>query len=341
MLLGIFSDQHFGLKKNCEEQLQNCEQIFDEFAKQMDSLGVTTVIYMGDFFHSRELISVNTQERARRTLEKFSKNFDAVYMLVGNHDIYYKSTNDINSVEQFNHIPNVTVYTQYQELLFGNKNFALCPWGSVPKATTLPIDAAFGHFEFSGAALVGAISNGPYTMEDITNEAPLVFSGHWHIRKEYTTKTGKVITVGCPMQQNWGDVGNTKGFYVLDTETMEYTFYENTFSPKYIPVRWSNIKKFDTSTINNNYIRIIVDADYNYEDIVKVLQTFSRDGAKTVEPEYQYQKELSNIQMTLGDVNILSHEEAINLYINDMEIEDAEKDMIRPIALSLFKECIE
>ncbi len=337
MKLGLISDHHWGINKNSEEKVRTGEQVMENYAFMMKSDGVSEVLFLGDWNHNRDYVHINTQERARHTLELFASHFDHVHMIVGNHDIHFKNTNDVNSVDQFNRIPNVSVYKDYTEVQFGNNQFAMCPWGYEPKRET-HLSAAFGHFEFSGAALVGAVSQGSYTMDKVTQVAPLVFSGHFHIRKEYETKYGKVITIGNDYEQSWSDVGNSKGFYIFDPNSLEYEFTENTFSPKHIPVRWSNIKEFDTSSIKNNYVRIIVDSDYEYDDVVKVMQTFSRAGARSVEPDYQFQKELSNITEMLGDVNMVSHEEAINLYIDEMDIDDKEKDWIRPIAIAMFME---
>lgn len=338
MKIGIFTDFHWGVNKNSEEKVRTGEEVMQQYARAMEKEGCDEVIFMGDWNHSRDFIHVNTQERARQSLEWFASFFEHVHMIIGNHDCHYKDTNDVNSVQQFDRIPNVSVHKEYAEIDFGDKTFALCPWATLPKKK---VAVALGHFEFSGAALVGAISKGPYTMDALTKFAPLVFSGHFHIRKEYETNTGKVITAGCPYEQNWGDVGNKKGFYVLDTDTLEYTFHENTFSPRHIVSRWSKIREFDTSQIKNNYVKIIVDSDYEYDQVVKVMQAFHRAGARTVEPDYQFQKELSMIQETLGDAGMMSHEEAINKYITEMDIDEEEKDWIRPIALQMFMEASE
>lgn len=337
MKIGIFTDFHWGVNKNSEEKVRTGEEVMANFAKDMKAAGVNEVIFMGDWNHSRDFLHVNTQERARAALEAFAENFDHVHFIIGNHDCHFKDTNDVNSVDQFSRIPNVTVYKDYKEIQFGENTFGFCPWAYEPVKQD-HLSAVFGHFEFSGAALVGAVSKGRYDMNAVTKVAPLVFSGHFHIHKQYDTTTGIVITAGCPYEQNWGDVGNKKGFYVFDPNSLEYEFHENTFSPKHVVARWSNIKSFDTNLIKNNYIRIVVDCDYEYDDVVKVMQAFHRAGARTVEPDYQFQKELSSIQSMLGEVDMVSHEEAINIYIDKMEIDDEEKDWIRPIAISMFKE---
>lgn len=337
MKVSIFSDIHWGVNKNNGDKITSCEIVMDDMAKRMVDEGVEEVIFCGDWNHSRDFLSVGTQERARTALEKFASCFKHTHFIVGNHDCHYKNTNDVNSVEQFGLIPDVTVYKEYTEIDLDGVPVALCPWGYSPVKTP-HLGAAFGHFDFTGAALVGATHVGAYTMDQLTNVAPLVFSGHFHVRKDYATKAGKIISVGCPYEQNWGDVGNVKGFYVMDTLDMNPIFHENDKTPKHIPIRWSAIKKFDTNQIPNNYLKIIVDSDYEYENVVKVVQAFTTMNPKSIELDYQFQKELSSIQSELGDVSVLSHEEAINKYIDNMDINDDEREEIRPAAISLFKE---
>jgi len=337
MKIGIFTDFHWGVNKNNYEKVQTGIEVMQKFAARMVEAEAEEIIFCGDWNHSRDYLHVNTQELARQALEQFSMYFKKIHFIVGNHDCHYKNSNDVNSVEQFNRIPGVIIYKDYDEVEMGGKKFAFCPWGYNPKKEK-HLDAAFGHFDFTGAQLLGAVNKGSYTMDQLTAVAPLIFSGHFHIRKEYETKTGNILTIGCPYEQNWGDVGNKKGFYVLETDTMEYEYFENEFSPKHIPVRWSKIKDFDTAQLKNNYVKVVIDSDYEYENVVKVSQAFSKAGARSVEMDYQFQKELSEIQKELGDVSMVSHEEAINIYIDKMDIEDEEREYIRPIAIAMFKE---
>lgn len=340
MKIGFFTDFHWGVNKNSTQKVAIGEEVMARYTFAMKEAGVEVVIFGGDWNHSRDFLHVDTQERARRALEKFAEHFKHVYIVVGNHDCHYKEHNDINSVEQFSRIPNVDVFKDYGVIHIDQKKIALCPWGFDPKPSG-DIDVAFGHFDFAGAALVGAVNKGSYSMEKLTKFCKLCFSGHFHVRKEYETKHGKIVTGGCPYEQNWGDVGNSKGFYVIDTEDLSYTFHENTFSPRHVPVRWSKIREFDTSRIKGNYLRIVIDADYEYDKVVKVAQAFTKAGAISVEMDYQFQKELSMISEMLGDVTMMSHEEAINKYIDQMDINDDEREWIRPIAIALFKECSE
>ena len=72
---------------------------------------------------------------------------------------------------------------------------------------------------------------------------------------------------------DFGDSGQTKGFYILDTKDLNYTFYENTLTPKHIKVFLSKlitekdvIEVFKT-VISNNIIKLIIDKNINTEHL--------------------------------------------------------------------------
>ena len=51
-----------------------------------------------------------------------------VHIFIGNHDLYTKSTNDLNTVKLYKYIPNVTVYESPQKIDFLGKSILMLPW---------------------------------------------------------------------------------------------------------------------------------------------------------------------------------------------------------------------
>ena len=50
----------------------------------------------------------------------------------------------------------------------------------------------------------------------------------------------KIIKEEEQLEMDFGDVGNTKGYYVLNLDDMEYEFIQNTISPNYIKISLSH-----------------------------------------------------------------------------------------------------
>jgi hypothetical protein len=73
-------------------------------------------------------------------------NFDRVYFIPGNHDLYYRDKRDIQSVEWAKHLPKVQICNDW----FSDGDVVIAPWlcgddhKRIPKLTGKYM---FGHFE--------------------------------------------------------------------------------------------------------------------------------------------------------------------------------------------------
>ena len=82
-----------------EKVLNFFKIIFESFYKNiffptLEQHGIANVIHMGDAFDSRKSIDYQSLEWTKRVvLDPLSKY--NVHMLVGNHDAYYKNTNNV------------------------------------------------------------------------------------------------------------------------------------------------------------------------------------------------------------------------------------------------------
>ena len=159
-----------------------------------------------------------------------------------------------------------------------DKECIFAPWATDVKSLD-KVDFLFGHFNFTGGKLFQAThTNGDCQITDLTNVAPLVFSGHFHIRKEYPTKKGKLVTVGSALELTWGDINNKKGFYVLDLVNSQYEFVENTVSPKHVNVFWSDAQKngLNEKEIKNNFEEFLNDDKFTFDSIISMLDDINK-----------------------------------------------------------------
>lgn len=73
--------------------------------------------------------------------------------------------------------------------------------------------------------ILGAFNRGGIDKE-LFKKFQLVFSGHYHTR----SNDGQVYYLGNPYQMYWNDVGDIRGFNVIDTETYEMEFIQNPYT---------------------------------------------------------------------------------------------------------------
>ena len=92
---------------------------------------------------------------------------------------------------------------------------------------------------------------------ELVKEGCQIYSGHIHGRREFLAHKRNFIFVGSPYQQNRGDVGMRRGFYVLN-EDFTYDFHEISNVPKFVILKMSQIlntgiDKFDFSVVKNKF----------------------------------------------------------------------------------------
>lgn len=327
----IFSDLHIGKSKDSQLKLKAAKDFIQWMKASSKKNGCDIVIFLGDWFDNRNSISVETLNVGYQLLREISSSVPLI-LVVGNHDTVSNTDAILNSLNPFREIENVFVVDKVSTILIGNRRSVFFPWGSYQ--TFNPADSifdfGFGHLEFNGAALCGGVDSSKIEQDSINEKAPLVFAGHYHIRKEYATKNGKLISVGSPLELDWGDYQDDKGYYVLDLASRQYEYVQNDVSPKHIKVCLSDIVKnpeiLEILPIKNNYVRLVIDDKQDFVLITDTLKNInSKSPIKTCEPEYLFSTNLSlseiNIEKTIDSNSdtALTNLEYIFKYIDGMD----------------------
>jgi len=210
----------------------------------------------------------------------------------------------------------------------------LVPWEtfSFEKMQSATCDVMFGHFEFIGAvhnAVSSDTSKHGFNGNEMTQIAPLVFSGHYHARREYAFKYGKVVCVGSPLQLDWGDYGDTKGIYIYDSITNMYDFIENNINSTYVKVKWSDIvngNKEELNHVKDNFVSLLVDDKYKFEQVMKVMNLINRlNPIKNCEVVYEYSKRFNFFDTVCGDdIQVIQKTKLEHLvdFLNKIDKED-------------------
>ena len=110
----IIGDSHIGLgfPNSVEKWTKVHMEYFNDFLIPLLQKEVSKgdiIVHVGDLFDNRNVIPINLLHYTQNLLEMISK-IAPLHILVGNHDLYTKSTSEINSVSLYKYIPNVFVY---------------------------------------------------------------------------------------------------------------------------------------------------------------------------------------------------------------------------------------
>ena len=241
----VLGDTHFGVKGFNEDFLDNQLKFFHEqLFPYMKENGINTIIQMGDLLDNRKIINIKTFNRLVEELFIPMKKLGFRFIsFLGNHDIYYSSTLEINLVKYFQELfpDTVTIYEKPGMITLGNYNYKLIPWlvdGKITEKDLKGADVVFGHFEIKNFEMVkGHIDHKSDLSSGFFKKIKglkRVVSGHYHIQ----STDGFVMYVGTPYQINWGDYATPRGFFVF--EGHEYEFIENTASSKFIKLKYND-----------------------------------------------------------------------------------------------------
>ena len=144
--VACFTDIHFGLKGNSRVHNDDCEAFIYWFIEQAKAHGCETCIFLGDWHHHRSVTNVSTMNYTVSNIERLGKSFENVYVIMGNHDLFYRDKREINSMEYIRNIKNVHIVNNWLE----DDDTAIIPWIVEDEwkiIAKMKKKYVFGHFE--------------------------------------------------------------------------------------------------------------------------------------------------------------------------------------------------
>lgn len=343
MLVALITDTHWGARKSSKLFQDYFEQFYKNiFFPKLEELNIETVIHLGDAFDNRKSIDFFGLEWTKRVvLDPLSKY--RVHLISGNHDVYFKSTNRINSPDLLlSEYPNIKVYSEPTEINLHGLNTVLIPWINQENETDVidlinktKSNIVMGHLELNGF-----VAHKGHTMEDgrdpsIFKKFKKVFSGHYHTRSD----NGKIYYMGNPYEIYFNDVDEVRGFAILDTETLEHYYVDNPYKMHYnlyyedTPYQTLNVKDFE-----NKIIKVIV----RKKTKVKPFESYIDKILRSNVAELKIIENHLSVDTEEFDVS-LENEDTLSLlqrFVDESEIE-LNKDMIKNILKDVHREACE
>jgi len=345
MKLALITDTHFGARSDSQQFDAYFKKFYEEiFFPELDKRKITNIIHLGDCFDRRKYVNFNSLKSCREYFfNEIEKRNIWMEMIVGNHDTFYKNTNDVNSPElllgEYSNIkpydrPEVSKYT----------NILFLPWlcsdnfaEAIDLVRETKAKICFGHLEIAGFVMF----KGQTTHEthegldpEMFKKFDLVCSGHYHHRHG----KGNIHYLGNPYQMFWNDYEDERGFHIFDTETLEMEFIKNPFSifeKYYYDEDREDPNSVDTEIFRNKLIKLIV---VNKKDFVKFDKFIEKIYAKEpielkiIEDFSEFEAEAIDESIDLEDTMTL-----LSNYVDSVET-DADKDRLKTLLRTLYVE---
>ena len=320
--VACFTDIHFGMKGNSRVHNDDCEAFIYWFIEQAKLHGCETCIFLGDWHHHRASTNVSTMNYTVSNMERLGQAFEKVYVLMGNHDLFYREKREINSMEFIRNIPNIHLVNEW----IVEDDVALIPWivgDEWKKIQKMKQQYVFGHFElpyFKMNAMVEMPDHGGITAKDISNPE-YVFSGHFHARQY----KGNIHYIGNAFPHNYADAGdNARGAMFLNWGE-EPIYVDWPDCPKYIMMGLRELLgKPEEYLDENTHARIKLDVGISYEEANFIRETFAKQfNVRELQlipiKEEEEAFEGTEVQFESVDQIVISQLETIDSQIVDKE----------------------
>lgn len=277
----IVSDTHFGVRNNSTEWLEIQKDYFKNFfipLLQREKREGDIVLHAGDTFDSRHSLNLLVMNEGAKIMKEISEIMPLVVIL-GNHDIYRRNTNEVNSVKMLDWLPNIEVFEEPAVVQMSSERILLMPWRSSYEESSKciaenPADYLFCHTDVQGMKFnkFTEITEGldASTFKDFKK----VYSGHIHYAQLYKN----IRLVGCPYQLTRSDAGNEKGIWLLDLESGKETYFPNNYSPVFLRYMLEGLLEKEESEIlemfRNNFVDVLINPKWS---ITFPFHAFSED----------------------------------------------------------------
>ena len=337
MKLAILNDTHCGVRNSSDIFIDNAEVFYrDVFFPYMLNNKITHILHLGDVFDNRKFINFKSLHRYRKSfLAKLREHGIHMDVICGNHDTFYKNTNELNALKELlgHYMEEVRIIHEPTEVMYGDVKFGLVPWIAADNEQqaleflrTTKATHIGGHFELNGFEVMKGVEMNHGMDTEIFDRFDAVYSGHFH------TKSSKrnIHYLGSQMEFFWNDAHDPKFFHIFDTETKQITPVRNPhtlFERIYYDDSKQDYLQYDTAPLEGKFVKIVV---INKSD----LFTFDRFVERVQSRKIHELKIAENFTEFAGDnvedQNILLEDTTtlLNSYVDAVDTE-LDKDRIK------------
>lgn len=314
MRIALFSDLHAHpfqayakvLPNGLNSRLASAISCIEQVVEKCKALNIDLVLFGGDLFHVRRNINVVAYNAVYAAIRRFAENDIPLVMIHGNHD-QADRWGVHHSLYAFTEICDVFVepcwfiaqgkagdevailglpYTENVEHLRELVKED-CPRPELPKIM-------LGHFGIQGAK-VGAdfvyINPHDPAIEDLNCEAfDAVYLGHYHMHQQIADNAWYI---GAPMQHNWGDAGQDRGFLVYDTDTKLHEFVSLSF-PHF--AKFDDVNKITSKP--GDFVRVVDSEAWTTAAVNSLKDSINAQSLEIIPPKCIEQETLHRVEVT-------------------------------------------
>jgi DNA repair exonuclease SbcCD nuclease subunit len=342
----LFTDLHIHNHKQSLQRLQDCLDVLRWAFQTARDREIKDVLFLGDLFHDRQKIQVMAYHNTFQVFEEY-RDLN-IYLLLGNHDLWFHDKWDISSVMPLSAMSNVQVIAKPCTMEIAGGLFDFLPF------THDPISVVTEHFKNKSPVLCGHVAIDDATLNEIystKSEVSIesekdmvrvnkdvfkgwekVLLGHYHCPQQLNDR---IEYIGSPLQLSFGEAFQSKHLMVMDAETLEVDYVENTFSPKYLIIRDDEV---GSAKLENNFVQVQVD-DVDSVDVME-LRKYILDNYRVQSIDFKELKkqDIKANHQELQEKFDISNGDVLERYIATIGIDGLDYNMLLNIGKDICNE---
>lgn len=338
MKVAVLNDTHCGIRNSSEIFLNNAASFYsDIFFPYCQEHNIEQIIHLGDFYDHRKFVNFKALNHNRKhfldPLRKYNMKMD---IIPGNHDTYFKNTNDLNSLKEcLGHYMNeIHIIMEPTVLEYGSLKIAMLPWinnenyaESMKFITNCEADWLGGHLELNGFEMMRGIKNSHGMDHKTFSRFEMVLTGHFHA----ASHQDNIWYLGSQLEFFWSDAHDPKYFHIIDTESREvekvlnpYTlFHKVLYNDSEI-----DYNNYNVSNLDGKFVKVVVinKADsFVFDRFIDRIQNRDIHELKIAENFSEFIGENVGVD---DNINFDDTQEIVDTYIDAVDT-DLDKDRIK------------
>ena len=332
------TDLHFGVRNDNQKVAAFQKKFYDDvFFPYIDEHDIKVVVNLGDTFDRRKFISYTSLKYAKEMFfDPLVLRNLPLHCIVGNHDIAYKNTLMVNSINLLlDRYDNVFEYSEPCDINFGGLDVLLVPWicreneeqtWQMIKDTRAQV--CFGHLELTGFQMYKGMPNYEGCNPRVFEKFDQVFSGHFHHR----STSGNITYLGTAYEMTWSCFEDQKGFHIYDTETRALTFIPNPYILFHklwyddTEMTYEDLDGMNLNGLKDSYIKLVIKEKTNpviFDQLVGALEDVDPIHLQVVEDHL-------NLNLEDDDDIIDEAEDTLTIldsYIEGLDVKSNKKEL--------------
>lgn len=346
MKIAILNDTHCGIRNSSDIFLKYQRDFYEQvFFPYLNDNKITHILHLGDYYDHRKFVNFKALSDNREVfLDRLRRDGITMDIIPGNHDVYYKNTNELCSLKELmgHYMNEVNIIMEPKVMDYDGCKIAVVPWinnenyhSSIEFIKNCKASIMGAHLELVGFDMMRGVKNTHGMDSKLFERFDQVWSGHFHTK----SNQNNIHYLGGQMEFTWADANDPKYFHIFDTETRELTPVRNPlvmFEKVVYNDEKTDYNTIDIAHLKDKFIKVVVikkEDPFIFDRFIDRLQQLGVHDLKIAETF----DEFVGVNVDDDGISVEDTTELLDSYVDAVET-DLDKDKIKGLMRGLYVE---